>query len=276
MPEFLKPQSPLKHKDGAFFYPLTTEDQVIMEDGSRLSSANFLSLDDGAAIEGTASPINADTLGGRPAAEYATENYVSIKIAEAQLGGGSNDSSSIDLTGFATKDDLNGFITEIPSEYVTESELSAKGYLTEHQNLSDYAKKSEIPDVSAFQTAEQVASLISEVRFSPVLNLTTVANTLSADMLGKTVMCRTAGEDFTLTITKEVHDALPIGFEVALVYWDTANSVKLVFTGGVIACIAGEGNIENATLNLPERFTMVAAKKVTSKSWLVTGNVEVV
>lgn len=38
MPEFLKPQSPLKHKDGAFLYPLTTEDQVIMEDGSRLNA----------------------------------------------------------------------------------------------------------------------------------------------------------------------------------------------------------------------------------------------
>lgn len=218
-----------------------------------------LDLDD--AESGTPNPINADTLGGRPATDYATESYVSAKIAEAQLGG---NGGNIDLSGYATKEDLNNFITEIPSEYVTDSELT------------NYAKKSEIPDTSAFQTAEQVASLISEVRYSPILNLTTVTNTLSADMLGKTVMCRTAGENFTLTITKEIHDALPIGFEVALVFWDTANSVKLAFTGGVYACIAGEGSIENATLALPERFTMVAAKKVTSKSWLVTGNVEVV
>ena len=40
----------------------------------------------------------------------------------------------------------SGFLTSIPSEYVTESELNAKGYLTEHQDLSDYALKSEIPD----------------------------------------------------------------------------------------------------------------------------------
>lgn len=81
MPEFLKPQSPLKHKDGAFFYPLTTEDQVIMEDGSRLSGANFLSFDDNS-IAGEANPINADTLGGKPAAAYATESFVNNKISE--------------------------------------------------------------------------------------------------------------------------------------------------------------------------------------------------
>ena len=40
--------------------------------------------------------------------------------------------------------DVSGFITEIPSEYVTETELDAKGYLTEHQSLAEYAKKSEL------------------------------------------------------------------------------------------------------------------------------------
>ena len=89
--------------------------------------------------------------------------------------------------------DVSEFITEIPSEYVTETELSAKGYLTEHQDLSEYAKltdipnvedfiveipseyitetelnakgfatTAQIPDVSAFQTEEQVIALIEE------------------------------------------------------------------------------------------------------------------
>ena len=40
--------------------------------------------------------------------------------------------------------DVSGFITEIPDEYVTETELDAKGYLTEHQSLAEYAKKSEL------------------------------------------------------------------------------------------------------------------------------------
>lgn len=94
--------------------------------------------------------------------------------------------------------DVSRFITEIPSEYVTETELNAKGYLTEHQDLSayalkteiptvptktsdltndsgfitsadvpevdlsNYALKTEIPDVSAYQTREQVIALIAE------------------------------------------------------------------------------------------------------------------
>ena len=38
-----------------------------------------------------------------------------------------------------------GYLTAVPSEYITETELNAKGYLTEHQSLADYALKSEIP-----------------------------------------------------------------------------------------------------------------------------------
>lgn len=34
----------------------------------------------------------------------------------------------------------SGFLTSVPTEYVTETELNAKGYLTQHQSLSGYAK----------------------------------------------------------------------------------------------------------------------------------------
>lgn len=99
-------------------------------------------------------------------AGLATETFVINKIAEAEL----ND-KEVDLSGYATKDDLTGlasvdyvdskvsaikipdtsnFITEIPSEYITESELEAKKYLTEHQDLSEYAKKSELPENEIF------------------------------------------------------------------------------------------------------------------------------
>ena len=67
------------------------------------------------------------------------------------------------LDGYALKSDIpTDYLTEIPEEYVTETELSAKGYLTEHQDLSSYALKTEIPDVSAYQTEEQVIALIAE------------------------------------------------------------------------------------------------------------------
>ena len=137
---------------------------------------------------------------------YATESFVTNKIAEASLSGG-----EVDLSGYATKDELktkanvnhthtmsnitdlvipdvdkayvdtqlntkanksdipsldgyalktdiptvptkvsdltndSGYITEVPSEYVTETELESKGYLTEHQDISGKADKSEIP-----------------------------------------------------------------------------------------------------------------------------------
>ena len=38
-----------------------------------------------------------------------------------------------------------GYLTEIPEEYVTETELNNKGYLTTHQDISHLAEKTEIP-----------------------------------------------------------------------------------------------------------------------------------
>lgn len=38
----------------------------------------------------------------------------------------------------------SGFITEIPNEYITETELENKGYLTEHQDISNLATKEEL------------------------------------------------------------------------------------------------------------------------------------
>ena len=89
----------------------------------------------------------------------ATETFVTNKIAEASLSGG-----EVDLSGYATKSELteyaktsniptktsqltndSGYLTAVPSEYVTDTELNAKGYLTEHQDLTEYAKTSSIP-----------------------------------------------------------------------------------------------------------------------------------
>lgn len=56
--------------------------------------------------------------------EYAIKEEVPTKVSELE-----NDSN---------------YITNIPSEYITETELENKGYLTEHQDLSNYAKKTEL------------------------------------------------------------------------------------------------------------------------------------
>ena len=52
---YRKPQSPLQHKDGDYFYPLTTIDQVIMPDESRLN-ANLISINLDEAVEGENPP----------------------------------------------------------------------------------------------------------------------------------------------------------------------------------------------------------------------------
>lgn len=62
-----------------------------------------------------------------------------------------------DLTGYALKTEIPtvptnvsafnndvGYLTEIPAEYVTETELNAKGYLTEHQSLANYSTTEEM------------------------------------------------------------------------------------------------------------------------------------
>jgi hypothetical protein len=76
---------------------------------------------------------------------YATQTYVKNEIANAQLSG----DDGVDLSGYATKEELNNkanksdiptktsqltndenFISSIPSEYVTETELASKNYAT--------------------------------------------------------------------------------------------------------------------------------------------------
>lgn len=100
-------------------------------------------------------------------AEYVTETELNAKgyLTEHQsLDGYAKTTDIPDVSGFALKTeipDVSSFITTIPEEYVTETELAAKGYLTEHQSLEGYAKIADIPDVSGFQTEAQVNTLIN-------------------------------------------------------------------------------------------------------------------
>ena len=74
--------------------------------------------------------------------------------------------NSIDLSAYAKKTDIpdvSRYLTSIPEEYVTETELNAKGYLTEHQDLSAYALKTEIPSLDGYATTEYVDNAIANV-----------------------------------------------------------------------------------------------------------------
>ena len=95
---------------------------------------------------------------------YATkvelENYDTSEQVDAKIN--AIEIPEIDLSDYAKKSDIpdvSRFITEIRSEYVTETELNAKGYLTEHQSLEGYAKTTDIPDVSGFALKSEIPSV---------------------------------------------------------------------------------------------------------------------
>ena len=121
--------------------------------------------------------------------EYVTEQEMNEAIANVSSGG------SIDLSGYATKDELNakanisdiptktskltndsGFLTSIPSEYVTETEMNeaitnaSTGYATKDElnakaNTSDIPTKvSELYNDSYFVTTSQLNTAISGIQ----------------------------------------------------------------------------------------------------------------
>ena len=67
----------------------------------------------------------------------------------------------------AIKASLNEYAkkSELPdvSNFVTETELENKGYLTEHQDLKDYAKKSEIPNIDGLASEQYVNEAIAGI-----------------------------------------------------------------------------------------------------------------
>ena len=62
-----------------------------------------------------------------------------------------------------------GYLTSVPEEYITETELNAKGYLTEHQDLSDYALKTDVPSVEGLATETYVDNAVAAVDVSEQL-----------------------------------------------------------------------------------------------------------
>ena len=99
---------------------------------------------------------------------YVTKSELQAKLDALDI--------NIDLSSYATKEELTNAInsidlssyakkTDIPSlnGYVTETELNAKGYLTEHQDLSAYALKTEIPSLDGYATKTYVDNAIANV-----------------------------------------------------------------------------------------------------------------
>ena len=129
----------------------------------------------------------------------ATKSYVDENIAKVTTSG------DIDLSNYVTKDTVytkaqtdalipsvpskvsqlendSNYLSSIPEEYVTDTELNAKGYLTSHQDLSAYALKTEIPTVPSldgYATTEYVNNAVSNIPTTDLSNYYTKAETYS-------------------------------------------------------------------------------------------------
>ena len=87
-------------------------------------SGSYLDLSDLPEIPSKVSDLNNDL-------SFATQSFVTNKIAEAKL-----EQSEIDLSGYATKDDLNGYVTldimgSTLTDYVTFTDLENEGFTTQ-------------------------------------------------------------------------------------------------------------------------------------------------
>ena len=123
---------------------------------------------------------------------YATKEELTQAINSIDLSAYAKKTDIPSLNGYALKTDLpkkvselendSGYLSSIPEEYVTETELNAKGYLTEHQDLSAYALKTEIPTVPSldgYATTEYVDNAIANVPTTDLSNYYTKSETYS-------------------------------------------------------------------------------------------------
>ena len=99
---------------------------------------------------------------------YATETYVTNKIAEASLSGG-----EVDLSGLATKDELatKADKTAIPTK--TSQLTNDSGFLTEHQNISGKADKTYVDNQLATKSDTDHTHSYNDLTDKPTIPSTT-------------------------------------------------------------------------------------------------------
>ena len=104
---------------------------------------------------------------------YATKEELTQAINSIDLSAYAKKTDIPSLNGYAKTSEIpskvsqlendSNYLSSIPEEYVTETELNAKGYLTEHQDLSAYALKTEIPSLDGYATTQYVDNAIANV-----------------------------------------------------------------------------------------------------------------
>ena len=111
--------SKIKNTEDELLLPVTTAEAVYMEDGETKLNDEIKNIN--SSLDNITSQLSKD---------LATKDYVEDAINSAKFEGGD---VPVDLSVYARKTDLD--------EYVTDSELNSKGYLTEHQDISGKVDK---------------------------------------------------------------------------------------------------------------------------------------
>lgn len=116
------------------------------------------------------------------------------------------------------------------------------------------------------------AKLADDALYSPVVRITANRNFALTD-LGKTIQVDNSSVAFNMQITADLHSSFPVGGEIAVIWWN-ATSIKVGTASGVYLNHVDGGSSNGAQFNLTAKNAMVALKKVTSASWIITGNCE--
>lgn len=122
---------------------------------------------------GTVLPKNSSTSTGETVdlSEYAKISQLPTKTSQL-----SNDS---------------GFLTSIPSNYVTDEKLNNKGYLTSHQDLSSYSKKTDTPNNLSFNSSTNTLKLINSngTQIGSTITLPTSSQSVNVDLSKIAITC---------------------------------------------------------------------------------------
>lgn len=116
------------------------------------------------------------------------------------------------------------------------------------------------------------AKLANDALYSPVA-LQTASLTLAAGHVGQTLVANSSSSAFIFTVPNST--SLPVGYEVAIFNY-LSSSTKITFASGVNTVVYGETAAVTAKSFALETYAMVALKKLTSDTWLLTGPAEVV
>ena len=147
---------------------------------------------------------------------------------------------------------------------------SASGAVAAKNLASNAVETAKIKDAAVSR-----AKLAQDALYSPIVQFgsSNATATFSIASNGKTNITNNGSIDFVLTVPNSTD--IPVGFETALLRY-SAKSVKITFASGIKVLVYGNTSPLTAPSFTLGNYAMVALKKLTSDTWLLTGPAEVV